>query len=319
LPDAAVALFDIEPDLIRFLSAEHRENARRVPVPVRQLERGGLDVTELLGGAGCFGAIVLDGMLLHNLQLGDRSGARLLGRGDLISLTHFSRSMLIGEDVCRAVAPTRLAMLGVEVLRACQRWPQITAGLYARSAEQAERIVAQLMICQLPKVEDRVLAMLWLLAEAWGRVGHIGTELPVALTHEMIGALVGARRSTVTLALRDLTDRGSLLRQEEGWLLLDPPPGGARPLLPDEPRLVRAGSPVWRTPEAGAPEPERPPEIDRAAFATLLTQVERLRERHASAVEQNRAFLAATRSARERSQALREQLRGLSAPTAPSS
>jgi hypothetical protein len=47
--------------------------------------------------------------------------------------------------------------------------------------------------------------------------------LPLALTHETLGGLVGARRPTVTLALRELTERGALVHQSPGWLLLEAP------------------------------------------------------------------------------------------------
>ena len=72
-------------------------------------------------------------------------------------------------------------------------------------------MTVQLVICQLPRVEDRVLAVLWLLAESWGHVTPAGVRLPLALTHETLGALIGARRPTVTLALRKLTDDGTLV------------------------------------------------------------------------------------------------------------
>ena len=65
--------------------------------------------------------------------------------------------------------------------------------------------------------------MLWLLAESWGHVTSSGVRLPVLLTHETLGALVGARRPTVTLALRNLVERGAIVHQYSGWLLLERP------------------------------------------------------------------------------------------------
>ncbi len=87
------------------------------------------------------------------------------------------------------------------------------------------------MICQLPRVDDRLLAVMWLLAESWGQVTPAGTLLPIGLTHAALGGLVGARRPTVTLALGSLTADGALRREERGWLLLRSPNGlaGRRP------------------------------------------------------------------------------------------
>jgi DNA-binding GntR family transcriptional regulator len=45
----------------------------------------------------------------------------------------------------------------------------------------------------------------------------------MTLTHDALGELVGARRPTVTLALKELTHRGSVFRQKGHWLLLKPP------------------------------------------------------------------------------------------------
>jgi len=40
-----------------------------------------------------------------------------------------------------------------------------------------------------------VLLALWLLADRWGRATPDGTVLSLALTHELLGQLTGARRS----------------------------------------------------------------------------------------------------------------------------
>jgi hypothetical protein len=79
------------------------------------------------------------------------------------------------------------------------------------------------MICQLPRVDERLLALMWLLAESWGQVTPAGTLLPIALTHAALGGLIGARRPTVTLALGNLTAAGVIRRQPRGWLLLGSP------------------------------------------------------------------------------------------------
>jgi CRP-like cAMP-binding protein len=108
-------------------------------------------------------------------------------------------------------------------LAALDRWPRLMMGFCARPAQQVDRLAAQLVVCQLSRVEDRVLALMWLLAESWGQVTPAGTRLPLDLTHEAIGEMVGARRPTVILAVRALADEGAMVRQERGWLLLKGP------------------------------------------------------------------------------------------------
>jgi len=193
-----------------------------LPVPVVQLPAGDLDLSAVLADHSAFGLLLLDGMLARRVVVSGAATLRLVGPGDIVSAAPAGASMLLAGSGWRAAAPTRMAVLGREVLLASHRAPRLVAGLQVRGAEQADRVMLQLAICQLPRVEDRVLSMLWLLAESWGQVTMHGTALRLHLTHETIGGLVGARRSTVTLALGQLTDEGAILRHERGWLLLQP-------------------------------------------------------------------------------------------------
>jgi CRP/FNR family transcriptional regulator, cyclic AMP receptor protein len=221
---SAVRLLDVDPDIGRYLTPEELEDATGLVVPVLRLPEHNADVVDALERIGAFGALVIRGMVIHQLRIGDQVAARLLGSGDIVTVAGAPQSMLLSESRCRTAAPTELALLGKEVLAAAHRWPRIVAGLQSRLAQQSDRLATQLVICQLPRVDQRLLAMMWLLAESWGRVTSSGTSLPVSLTHETLGALIGARRPTVTLALRELTERGAVVRQDRGWLLLELPP-----------------------------------------------------------------------------------------------
>jgi hypothetical protein len=49
--------------------------------------------------------------------------------------------------------------------------------------------------------------------------------VPLALTHRILGQLVGARRPTVSTALSELAERQELVRRGDGsWLLRGDPP-----------------------------------------------------------------------------------------------
>ena len=56
-------------------------------------------------------------------------------------------------------------------------------------------------ISQLVRVDRRLLALFWHLAERWGRVTGDGVLVPLTLSHRMLSQLVGARRPTVSTAL----------------------------------------------------------------------------------------------------------------------
>lgn len=293
MSQATVPLLDVDPEIAQFLNLDERAEAYRILLPIRGLPKGTVDIGALLDGADAFAAVLMDGMVVQRLRVGDQVGLRLLGPGDVLSLTRQPGSMLLSHLEFHAVAELRLALLGREIMRAAHHSPRLLAGLHVRVAEQTDRLAAQLVICQLPRVDQRLLAIMWLLAESWGQVTSAGTLLPLSFTHDLLGGLVGARRSTVTLALGDLAERGALIRQDRGWLLLEPPPSAAAPLSDiEEPWLLADAGSAWRI---------TPSRADEAAVvgAQLLETVARLREEHVRRREQVTAQLERLREARE--------------------
>jgi hypothetical protein len=237
-------------------------------------------------------------MVLERLQLAGHLTMKLFGPGDLVPGLRDQNSMLISETGLSAGEGTRLAILGQEVLIAFRHWPGLAAALHERMSEQAERFAVQLAICQLPRVEERLLALLWWLAESWGRVTSVGTVVPISMTHDVLGALVGARRPTITLALGDLSERGAIVRQDQGWLLLEPPPVAARePAEIEDPAVIEAALSVWRNLEE---DEEAEAEEAAAARQELIATVRHLREQHVMSAAAVRERLAAVRESRER-------------------
>jgi hypothetical protein len=105
------------------------------------------------------------------------------------------------------------------------RYPEVTAALFDRLGERSVRLATTQAISQLTRVDRRLKALFWHLAERWGRVTGDGVVVPLALTHRILGQLVGARRPTVSTALSELSDRGELVRRPDGaWLLRGDPP-----------------------------------------------------------------------------------------------
>lgn len=80
-----------------------------------------------------------------------------MGPGEIIAVHDAPHSALVADSVCRAIPSTHLALLGEAFLGAARRSPPILIGTHVRMAEQAERLATQLMICQLPRLADRVL------------------------------------------------------------------------------------------------------------------------------------------------------------------
>jgi hypothetical protein len=86
--------------------------------------------------------------------------------------------------------------------------------------------------------------------------------------------LIGARRPTVTLALGQLADRGSLIKQGDEWLILEAPPSSPADstLQARHVRLTNGSRPQWR-PELPAPKPTRRLEEESQLLLEKLTQL----------------------------------------------
>ncbi len=300
---ASVRLIEVEPDLAGTLSPEELEQAAQVRLPVLVAAQGKLDLERLGAAPGAFGLLILDGMVLHRFLIGEHSALRLLGPGDIIAVGGLANVAILEYGGHRVAEKAQLALLEGQTLLGMRRWPELAVRFQLRLADQQDRLAAQLVICQLPRVEDRVLAMMWLLAESWGRVTSAGTTLPLSLTHDAWGELVGAKRPTITLALQRLSERGAAVRLDRGWLLLESleVDEDADPRFPSGHRLtvIRDGNSGWE-PEAD-PEPE--PED------SLHETVEVLRAGFEQRVLQHVARTELAEALRTRSRQLRERIR----------
>jgi CRP-like cAMP-binding protein len=271
-------------------------------------------VSALLERYRAHSAVVVDGLVLHDLAVGAEPGLRILGTGDVISTPGQSTSVLERSHY-RAMPGTELALLGTEFLNAAQREPMLLVGLQAASAEQTERLAAQLVICQMPRVADRVLTMLWLLAESYGRVTPAGTRLQLTLTHELLGAMVGARRPTVTLALGELAKRGAVVHQDGSWLLLQPAPvaepdgGVAEHGL----ELVSPDASVWAEPVLDRPVSEPEP------LTALRETIGRLHAQHEENIVRVRERMQKVARSRQRSSEVLARTRATRALLSPKS
>jgi CRP/FNR family transcriptional regulator, cyclic AMP receptor protein len=296
-----VELLNVELELARHLAPEERAELAAVTLPVIELDQGPLELDVLLRTHNAFAAGVLSGMAVHALQIGEQSGIQLLGPGDLL---------IRGGAVCppwldridfRLVGPARLVLLGDEFLALARRAPRVTSALYECVSEQLQRVTGQLVICQLPRVDQRVLALLWLLAESWGQVTPGGVRLPLTLTHETVGAMIGARRPTVTLALRKLSEEGSIVHQDSGWLLLQPPPEPAATPKVLGPDVAGVSLSPWALPPAPAQDPS-------IVYADMAETVRQLREQHLHHRQQTRDQLRRVRTTRVRMNASRQRI-----------
>jgi CRP/FNR family transcriptional regulator, cyclic AMP receptor protein len=245
-PDPAetrlVRLLDAEPDFAAGVPADEAAAARRHTVaPVVTLPIGAWSPSDLgtAAATGPFMGVVLSGLLARDVVLADRVATQLIGAGDAIPLGAWDDGSPPVHTEWRVAAPSDVAVLDARFLAAAQRWPWLTARVAERALRWADRAATLQALTQLGRVDLRLVALFWHLADRWGLMTGEGVVLPLRLTHEVLGRLVGAQRPTVTLALRALREQGVVDRLGAGWLLS---PGSSELLEPDRERETDAGS-----------------------------------------------------------------------------
>ena len=187
----------------------------------------GLPGRALSGGSQPIGLLVLEGLLVREAIVGDHPCAELLGPGDLLrAWDDRDAEVLLPRTVeWSALSAVRLAIIDQALAVRAAQWPEIFASLVERAARRAERLVVMQAIAHLTRVDDRLLALLWCLAERWGRVAPGGVVVTLRLPHRTLAGMVGARRPSVTTALGQLITRGEIERRPDGgWLLRGEPP-----------------------------------------------------------------------------------------------
>ena len=123
------------------------------------------------------------------------------------------------------IEPAEIAVLDEPLASRAREIPQVLEALTDRALRRSRRLAVSAAIANTVGVEERLLLSLWQLAELWGRKAPDGAVLPFRLSHQTLADLVGARRPTVTLALRNLTERDLLRRGDSGhWILTGDPP-----------------------------------------------------------------------------------------------
>jgi hypothetical protein len=178
------------------------------------------------------GLLVLSGVVTREIRIHDAPSAELLGPGDIIRTWQADTPPGLLQTSIRwmALRRTTLALLDRETALTLRRYPEVMTIVLDRLNARAERLAVTQAISQITGVDTRVEALLWHLSERWGRIGTDGVIVPLALSHRLIGSLVGARRPTVSSAIAQLTQQGRVARRADGrWVLTGSPPASPSP------------------------------------------------------------------------------------------
>lgn len=221
-----VSVLDVDPELGEALDPEARALATRHALArIERVERGPWQTEDADWATGAFGLLIVDGLMLHEVSLAGRETAELLGPGDVLRAVEPSDEFEAVPVTSRWLIcePVRLVVLDQRFAAVAGRWPALLDAVVERVLRRSKRLAVQLAVTRVTRVDERLLIVLWQLAERWGRVGADGVRLPLPVTHDTLARLVGARRPSVTTALGRLARLGMVRRVRGGWMLLGDP------------------------------------------------------------------------------------------------
>jgi CRP/FNR family transcriptional regulator, cyclic AMP receptor protein len=175
---------------------------------------------------GGIGLLILDGLLVRRVGAGARYGAELLGPGDLLRpWEHDGEDTTLPFDTSfRAIERLHLAVLDLKATARMAPYPEVVGALVGRAMQRARHLAVNMAIAHYPRIDRRLLLLLWHLADRWGRVTSDGVRIPMRLTHTLLADLVAARRPSVTAAFAQLEHGGYLSRHDNVIVLHGEPP-----------------------------------------------------------------------------------------------
>lgn len=221
-----VRLLDADPDLAAALAEDERHEATlALVVPAVTLEAGEWAPCSTAVDDGRVGLLIVSGLMCREVAIGDSVSAELLGPGDVIRPWEPPEQTLVPYEVrWQVLEHSRLALLGPRFAQQAARWPALTSALVARTVRRSQALALAAAITCTTGLETRLLMLFWNLADRWGKMTPDGVVVPVTLTHETIARLVGARRPSISTALKQLERDGRLARVHRGgWMLTGEP------------------------------------------------------------------------------------------------
>jgi CRP/FNR family transcriptional regulator, cyclic AMP receptor protein len=219
-----VRLLDVDPDFGTDLTGEQLADVRQhVVLPTIRLEKGLWETDQLREAHGVRGEprgfLVVAGTVSVDLAIAGQVCTRLITARELVLLDGWQEDSIpvqsgwsVLDSAVLAVLDDRLAVIGA-------RWPGLMNAILRRAAQQVRHALMQQAISQLPRVEDRLLALLWSVADRQGVVRGDGIWIHLPVTHATLAQMIGARRPTVSLGLRALSERGLVKAENGGWLI----------------------------------------------------------------------------------------------------
>jgi CRP-like cAMP-binding protein len=218
----------LDPDLAGGLEGERLRRAERDLVAATAVAFEGPWDPEEAGESvrGGIGLLLLEGLVVRRVGRTGRYGAELLGPGDLMRpWQHDGEDVTLPFDTTfRVIEQAVFALLDLRFAARAAPYPEVSGALIGRAMQRSRTLVVNMAIAHYPRIDRRVLMLMWHLADRWGRVTPEGIRIPLRLTHQLLADLVASRRPSVTSALQQLGRDGYISKLGEAWLLHGEPP-----------------------------------------------------------------------------------------------
>src|SRR3954454_23706536 len=118
---------------------------------------------------GGHGFLLLEGLLVRRVGIGDRFAAELLGPGDLLRpLEHDGEEATLPfAATWRVLEPLRLALLDGAWSARMAAFPGVGVELTARAMLRSRRLANMFVITSHPHLEERLVLLMWELADRY--------------------------------------------------------------------------------------------------------------------------------------------------------
>lgn len=234
ISSSALRLLDVAPELGQMLDSRRFAQVRdNVSVRAVRLQPGRWQLEELERVDGVHapikGIMLVEGWMTMDVAFAGRRCTRLLTAGELVLTDGAAEHTMPASWSWTSIGQSVVAILDRQMLLIGRHLPRLLSALLQRAAEQTREALLVQAISQLPRVDDRLLALFWSIADRVGIVAGEAVRIELPLTHGMLAQMIGAQRPTVSLALARLHDQGLLCSDSGYWLLSRASLGRLRP------------------------------------------------------------------------------------------
>jgi CRP-like cAMP-binding protein len=217
-----------DPDLAGGLEGERLRKAERdlIAATIIAFEGPWDPESEAESVRGGIGLLLLEGLIVRRVGRTGRYGAELLGPGDLMRpWQHDGEDVTLPFDTSfRVIEQSLLALLDLRFAARAAPYPEVAGALVGRAMQRSRTLVVNMAIAHYPRIDRRLLMLMWHLADRWGRVTPEGIRIPLRLTHQLLADLVASRRPSVTSGLQQLAREGHISKAGDAWILHGEPP-----------------------------------------------------------------------------------------------